>query len=169
MKTKHRWMGGMFGLLLALLAPGLGGADKKPPAPPPSAIARLAWLAGNWRTVTGGRVIEEQWMAPAAGLMLGMGRTVAKGRVLEHEFLQIRAGPGGDLFYIAHPSGQKEATFPITSLTDTAVVFENPQHDFPQKISYTLQPDGSLLAVTEGPGPGGQLKRIEFHYERLPP
>jgi Domain of unknown function (DUF6265) len=95
-----------------------------------------------------------------------MGRTVAKNRELEHEFLQIRQGPAGDLFYIAQPSGQKEATFNLTSLTDNTVVFENPEHDFPQKISYTLKPDGTLLATIEGPAPDGKPKVIEYLYQR---
>ena len=158
--------------LLLLLLPAMAlAADKKKtdkPAPPP-AITKLAWLAGNWRMEKSGRVIDEQWMAPAAGVMLGMGRTVAKGRVVEFEFLQIREGPGGELFYVAQPSGQKEAAFQILSLTETEAVFQNPQHDFPQKIIYTLQPDGSLLAAIEGPGADGQLKRIEYPYQRVGP
>lgn len=155
-------------LLLALLGPALDGADKKKPAPPP-AITRLAWLAGNWRMEKGGRVIDEQWMAPAGGVMLGMARTVAKGKVVEHEFLQIREGPGGDLFYVAQPSGQREAAFQLKSLTDSEAVFENQQHDFPQKITYTLKPDGLLLAAREGPGPDGQVKRLEYPYQRVQP
>jgi hypothetical protein len=99
--------------------------------------------------------------------MLGMARTVAKGRLVEYEFVQIREGPGGDLFYIAQPSGQKEAAFPIKTLADNAVVFENPLRDFPQSISYTLLADGTLLAAIEGPGPDGQLKRVEFPYQRV--
>ena len=110
-------------LLLAssvLGAPDKKAVDKKKSAPPPT-IVKLAWLAGNWRMEKNGRVIDEQWMAPAGGLMLGMGRTIAKGRVVEQEFLQIREGPVGALFYIAQPSGQKEATFTLASLSDMSV------------------------------------------------
>jgi hypothetical protein len=160
---------GAGGLILALLLPVvLAGADQGKPAPPPS-IARLAWLAGNWRTEKMGRVIDEQWMAPGAGVMLGMARTIAKGRVVEHEFIQIREGPGGGLFFVAQPAGQKTATFQLSSLTDAAVVFENPLQEFPRQISYRLQSDGSLLVALEGPGPEGQGKRIEFSYQRVQP
>lgn len=48
------------------------------------------------------------------------------------------------------------------------MVFENPEHDFPQKITCTLNPDGSVLAVIEGSGPEGELKRIEFAYGHVP-
>ena len=43
----------------------LSAADAKKPGPPAIAIARLAWLAGHWRMEKSGRVIDEQWMAPA--------------------------------------------------------------------------------------------------------
>jgi hypothetical protein len=42
----------------------------------PASIARAAWIAGCWVTERGKATIEEQWMAPAAGTMLGMGRTI---------------------------------------------------------------------------------------------
>ncbi len=156
--------------LSLVAASGLLAADKKPakPAPPP-AITKITWLAGSWRQEKAGRVIEEQWMAPAGGVMLGMGRTVSKGRVVEYEFTQIREGPGGELYYIATPSGQKETTFRILTLADNAIVFENKEHDFPQTVGYTLQTDGTLLAYIEGPAPDGTTKRLEFTYARAQP
>lgn len=157
-------------LLVLLLPVALLAADRKKPgkAPPPPAIDKLAWLAGNWRMEQAGRVGEEQWMAPVADVMLGMGRTIAKGRVIEHEFLQIRVGPGGDLFYIAQTSGRKEAAFQNTALTDKEAVFENPNNDFPQKISYTLNADGSMLVAIEGPNEDGTTRRIAYPYVRVP-
>jgi hypothetical protein len=48
-------------------------------------------------------------------------------------------------------------------------VFENPQHDFPTKIVYGLQADGSLLAAIEGPGRDGKPRRVEYPYKRVKP
>ncbi len=158
-------------LLFLLLLPALAVAEDKKGAtkPVPAAvIARLGWLAGHWRMEKAGHVIDEQWMAPAGGVMLGMARTVAKGRVLEYEFTQIREGPGGELFYVAQPSGQRETAFKLLSLTDTEVVFENKEHDFPQTIGYSLQPDGSVVAYIEGPGQDGATKHIEYPYQKIP-
>lgn len=159
-------------LLVAAMLPAiLCAADPKPAAPVTAAVAinQLSWLAGHWRMEKGGRVVEEQWMAPAAGVMLGMSRTISRGKVIEHEFLQIREGPGGALYYVALPSGQKEAAFQVKTLSATEAVFENLQHDFPQRISYALQADGSLLAAIEGPGKDGQVRRIEFPFKRTQP
>ncbi len=131
---------------------------------PGATIERLAWLAGDWRMEKAGRIVDEQWMAPAGGVMLGMSRTVAKGKVVEHEFIQIRVGPEGGLFFIARPSGQKEATFKAVRQSDTEVVFENKDHDFPQVIAYRLNADGTLLATVEGPRADGTTRRAEFLY-----
>ncbi|HEX2862750.1 MAG TPA: DUF6265 family protein, partial [Lacunisphaera sp.] len=116
-----------------------------------------------------GQVGDEQWMAPAGGVMLGMSRTVAKGKVVTHEFLQIREGPGGELFLVAQPSRQKEAAFRLVVQTDTEIRFENREHDFPQVISYSRQPDGSLLASIEGPKADGSVRKIEYQYRRVSP
>ncbi len=153
-------------LPLGMMAADPGKAKAGKPAPPP-AIAKLAWLAGAWRSEKDNRLVDEQWMAPAGGVMLGMGRTVVKGKGREHEFLQIREGPGGALFYIVQPSGQKEAAYQIKSMSDTELVFENQLHDFPERVIYTLKPDGSLLVAGEGNGPDGQSKRVETSYQRV--
>ncbi len=157
----------LLGLLLLPVVLFAGDAPSSGSSPAAKALNQLGWLAGHWRMEKGGRVVDEQWMAPAAGVMLGMARTIARGKVVEHEFLQIREGPGGALYFIAMPSRQKETAFQIVSLAATAAVFENPEHDFPRKISYTLQSDGSLLAAIEGPGKDGQTRRVEFPYRRV--
>jgi hypothetical protein len=64
-------------------------------------------------------------------------------------FLQIREMSGA-LAYVAKPSGQREATFPIKTIADGEVVFENPTHDFPQRVRYRRNADGSMTARIEG-------------------
>lgn len=150
---------------VALVA-GLLLAAKKPEAKP--GVDALAWLAGRWEFEQTGRVVREEWMAPAGGTMLGMSRTVKGGKTLEYEFLQIRGGPGGELFYVAMPSRQQETAFQLKELTANSVVFENLEHDFPQRISYTLQADGTLLAALEGPGKDGTTRRIEIPFRKAP-
>jgi len=45
------------------------------------------------------------------------------------------------------------------------VVFENLQHDFPQRVGYKRDGD-ALLAWIEGPR-NGQTRRIEFPYRKV--
>src|SRR5215207_525744 len=125
---------------------------------------RLAWLAGCWDNVRGGRTVEEQWMTPRGGMLLGMGRTSGGGRPVNYEQMRIEER-GGTLVFVARPSRQPEAAFTQVELTDSLVAFENPTHDFPQRIVYRLKADGSLLATTEGQE-GGQRKSFEFPMQR---
>src|SRR5947209_12231163 len=98
-------------------------------APPP------AWMAGSWRLDHDGEHVEEHWTTATAGTMLGMSKTVsAKGRV-SFEFLRI-ANVNGKLTYLAMPEANPATPFPLKTLEESRVVFENPKHDFPQRILY---------------------------------
>jgi hypothetical protein len=98
--------------------------------------------------------------------MLGVSRTTAGERTVAYEFIVLRADENGQISYVAKPSGQAEAAFKLVWVSATDVVFENLEHDFPQRISYVLQPDGSLLAAIEGTR-NGQTRRVEFPYRRV--
>jgi len=145
-------------ILVILLAgvPAAGGA--------PKGIERIAWLQGCWSLNSGDRTVEEQWMAPRGGVMLGTGRTVKAGQLVEHEFVIIRER-GDALVYQAQPSGQTPAAFVSTSVEAARVVFQNDQHDFPQRIGYRRRGAG-LDAWIEGTA-GGKSRRIDFAYERM--
>jgi hypothetical protein len=127
-------------------------------------ISSLAWLAGCWTGGSDARQVEEHWMKPAGGTMFGMSRTVGNGKTVESEFIELRQ-QGKGVAYIAHPANQASASFPWVSGTDTSARFENPAHDFPQTISYTLNPDGSLLARVEGVMKG-KRRAIDFPMRR---
>src|SRR5262245_43469021 len=128
-------------------------------------INDAAFISGCWRLESNGRTIDEQWLAPLGGSLLGVSRTVAGGKTVEYEFLQIRETPDG-LAYIARPSGQAEATFRVLSKTADEVAFENPTHDFPQRIRYRRVGTNTLNARIEGMM-NGQLRGIDFPYTRV--
>jgi hypothetical protein len=57
--------------------------------------------------------------------------------------------------------------FPLVSVTDDTVVFENPDHDFPQRITYQRNGDDSVTATVEAPGrDGGEPRRIVLEFTR---
>ena len=141
-------------------------AHAQAPAAKPT-LQDFAWLAGHWRIEQPDRLVDEQWMAPAGGLMIGMARNVQAGKVREYEFTLLRQEPNGDIVYVASPSKQTETTFKLTSLRDGEAVFENPDHDFPKKIIYARKADGSLLAAIEGPGRDGKTRRVEYPFQRV--
>lgn len=125
-----------------------------------------SFMAGSWSVVSpDGVITEEQWMEPKGGVMLGMSRTVAKsGKVAAFEFMRI-ATHEGKLAYLAMPGGRGPTAFPLASMTDSRVVFENPAHDFPQRVIY-WRDGGRLCARTEGTI-GGKTEGEEWCWNRV--
>lgn len=126
-------------------------------------IEKLAWLGGAWKIDSNGRVIEEQWTAPAGGMMIGMSRTVKNGKTVEFEYLRIQQRDDG-IFYIAQPGGRPATEFKLTSASESEWIFENLQHDFPKRIRYRRNADGSLRARVEDET---GKKGMDFSYARV--
>ena len=116
----------------------------------PASVKGLAWLTGCWANVGGEGGSGEQWTRPAGKTLFGINRTVRNTETVAYEFMQIRETGTGRIEFVAMPSGQTGATFLMVRLTDREVVFENPEHDFPQRIIYRLDVDGNLKASIEG-------------------
>lgn len=154
----------MIGLVLSLLL--LFAPQNEVPSPRNFTIHDVAWIRGCWLGGDGSRV-SEQWTAADGGTMLGMSRTVKNGKTVAYEFILLRQNEAGEVHYIAKPSGQGEASFKLVKAADREAVFENPEHDFPQRIIYRLQGEGSLVARIEGASKG-QFKAIDFPMKKAP-
>ena len=128
-------------------------------------LSQLGWLAGCWRSDADNRQIIEHWMKPAGNMMLGVNQTFADGKTREFEFLRIVQEENGDIFFIAVPSGQKEARFRLATVTDREVRFENPEHDFPQRVIYRRDGD-SLTGRIEGVSKGKE-RAVDFPLKRV--
>jgi hypothetical protein len=159
-----------FLLLAASLLGGVAAAQTAPApqvnaAPSPAeaklsgseAFASLAWLEGCWRGSLNQREFNEHWLPPRANLMVGASHTALPERTQSFEYLRIEVRPDG-IYYVAVPSGQKEAAFRLVERTtdttagrnDEIYTFANPAHDFPQKIVYRRASEGWLYATVEG-------------------
>jgi hypothetical protein len=128
-------------------------------------VESAAWLAGCWQGEVRGKQVTEQWIKPAGGAMLGMAWTISNNKMASHEFLQIRRKDDGQTYYIALPSGQQEASFKLIKSGPQELIFENPEHDFPQRIIYRLAGDGSLKARIEGKE-NGKEKGFDYSFKR---
>ena len=125
----------------------------QPPAPVTATAATLGqidWLAGTWIGTSGTTAFEERWTPPGGGSMLAVARSLRNGVMNAFEFLCIVQRNGG-LVYTAMPNGRQPATdFTLTKIEQNSVTFENPAHDFPKMVRYTLGADGTLEAVVSG-------------------
>ncbi|MGZ5425671.1 MAG: DUF6265 family protein [Thermoanaerobaculia bacterium] len=124
-------------------------ASAETPAPAVAArLDQLAWMAGSWGGPDGTATVEEVWLAPKGGLMLGLGRTVRGGKAVDFEFMRIEQ-QGDTLVYLASPGGKPATPFPLAAIDATSVVFESAL-EFPRRVSYRKNADGMLTARIEG-------------------
>lgn len=108
----------------------------------------LSWMAGNWRQCdAGGGSVEEHWLGPQGGMLVGANLTTTGGRT-SFEYLRIAQQPDG-WTYFASPGGKPPTPFRLTESGPSRAVFANPANDFPTRIIYAR--DGAdLTARIEG-------------------
>jgi hypothetical protein len=146
-----------------LLLASIPASAQRSSDPTPGSAA--GWLAGCWALESGDRVVEESWMPPRGGVMLGMSRTTRAGRVTEHEFVLLRVA-GSALEYRVRAGDQPEVVFRATHPSASEVVFENPTHDFPRRVGYRLVAPDSLDAWIDG-GTDSKGPKISYGYHRV--
>ncbi len=113
-------------------------------------IDQLAFMAGCWQGPFGDQVNQEMWMRPVAGTMLGTARNVKGTRTTFTEFAMIHMDNGKLAITVQSGLTSDRTTFPMVTLRSGEVVFENPQHDFPQRILYRSTGRNGLFAKIDG-------------------
>jgi hypothetical protein len=124
-------------------------------------ISSLEWLAGCWAYDGRDPGSGEHWMPPLGGTMFAVSRTIRDGQTVAFEYLRITQTGGDSLALFASPSGNEATQFDLVSLTESEIVFENPEHDFPQRIIYRLGDEDTLLGRIEGQS-DGQPVAVDF-------
>ena len=134
-------------LACLLLAAGLAHAQT-------GRVADLQWMAGTWVHEDARQKVTESWVGPANGMMAAVNLTAYAGGKRSFEFLRI-VDTNESMSYLASPGGRAPVEFRLRELRERRVVFENPAHDFPQRIIYRM--DGEwLVARVEGTVRGQQ-------------
>lgn len=159
-------MNKIFTMMLAVSIVFCVGARAQGPQPQ-ATIDSFAFLSGCWEINNPERklLVSEQWMSPAGDAMIGMARSVRNGKLGSYEFLRI-VQDGTGIHYVAKPSQSKsETSFKLVKWTADEAVFENPAHDFPQRVIYRLAGTDALAARIEGMM-NGKSTGLDFPYVR---
>ena len=125
-------------------------------------LKNLEFMSGSWAAKKGDTLFEEHWTWPAGGLMLGTHRDLMDNGKTFFEFLRIEINEKGVITYLASPRGKVPTPFVYIGGTATRAVFENPDHDYPKRIIYHLEPSGWLVAGIDG---GEGTKAREWRYQ----
>jgi hypothetical protein len=118
-------------------------------APPQAAMP--AWMSGDWVEEKAGGWTEEHWSAPRGGVMLGTGLNGKGAAADDFEFMRIARDRDGTLTFWGSPRSRTPVPFRAASIGRNAVMFENPKHDYPTRITYRREGD-VLIAEISGPG-----------------
>lgn len=141
-------------IMVAALAVALVAAS------PAATVDDLGWLAGDWVSEAGERWTEERWTPPRAGLMLGVSRSGRGEELREYEYIRISRGDDGAIAYIAMPQGGAPVAFRLARHHGNSATFENPAHDYPQRIAYVR--DGDTLTATISAIDGSKPRRWTY-------
>ena len=115
-------------------------------------IKAADWLIGNWENKNPDGVLIENWKKVNDSTFSAESYFIKGKDTLHFESIAL-AQKGETLTYIATVKGQndgKPVEFPSTSETENKLTFENPQHDYPQKITYTKGTNNTLTAEISG-------------------
>jgi hypothetical protein len=94
--------------------------------------------------------MEELYTAPSANLMLGTTRYIRGGASFQYEFTRIVRDSAG-IVMTPYPGGEPSThDFRLTSLEASVAVFEAPEHDYPKRIIYRADADGTRTARIDG-------------------
>ena len=125
-------------------------------------IDKLVWMTGVWTQNKDGETVQESWLGPRGKMMAAVNLTSSPKRT-SFEFLRIVETPAG-LAYLASPGGKAPVEFKLKELGDKRVVFENAAHDFPQRVMYWMESDGTMTARIEGTS-AGKLRGMQWRFE----
>ena len=133
-RTTHRTLAPAVAVLLMLTATDVS-ADMTHALP--------TWLVGCW--VSADTRSLEAWTQDSDDVLIGFSSVVNDNQVVFYELMSLRLDANGELTFTAYPSNQPGGSFPATDQSKDAVVFENANHDYPQRIRYRRE-DNQLIA-----------------------
>jgi hypothetical protein len=125
-------------------------------------IQKTEWLIGNWENRTPKGTFYESWNKTNDNELSGKSYIIKENDTVVFETIQLLREQER-LFYIPIVSDQNNKQpirFAATMISENRLVFENPQHDFPQIISYTKISADSLVAQISGIKNGKERRQI---------
>lgn len=96
-----------------------------------SSLTQLNWLVGEWQTEKSASFVNENWQKVSDDTFEGQGKTNSSSESLR--LVQM----ADEVFYLAKVSHNPlPVAFKLSHCKNKQFVFENMQHDFPNKIEY---------------------------------
>jgi len=115
-------------------------------------------FTGSWEGIHGNGIYVEEWTRINECELSGVAYVKSEGKITGSEKLMLKSD-GDHLYYIADVKHNPAPVFfKLAYCDDSKVVFENREHEFPQKITYLFNSADSLTAVIESVDPVDKRK-----------
>ena len=129
-------------------------AAPRPPMETRPRLDDLAFMSGCWegkfQARDGTGTIEEFYTTPSANVMLGTTRYISHGKTVSFEFSLLLEDSVGVILR-PYPNGKPSSDdFRLTQVGEARVTFESPAHDYPKRIHYWTEEDGTRVARIDG-------------------
>lgn len=131
-------------------------------------LNELQWLLGNWENEDDGMISKEKWSKTNDNTYKGMSFRLLRSDTVFAEKMVLQEGNDGLIMTVTTLEGKKEVdpvSFKLVSPDKRKFIFENKNHDFPQRIIYTNPQKDKIHAWIEG-DVLGEKQRIDFHFTR---
>jgi len=118
-----------------------------------SNLAKAKWFIGEWGNKSAEGELTERWKKENDSVYFGESYfVVGENDTVFAEHVRLEETNGKLTYIVTVPGQNKELPvgFEMTSSKNNQIVFENPKHDYPNKITYSLVEKDSLIAEISG-------------------
>ena len=148
-------------VLIILLSAFIQPADNK------KIFKQLCTLEGSWIMKTSKGFVGEEWGKVSDKHLQNRGFIIKGVDTIVTETVALQHRENG-IFYTSTVNGQNNqqpVSFTLTSANKGVFIFENPTHDYPERITYQLVSRDSLYAWIDG-GKDQPENKTSFSYAR---
>lgn len=130
-------------------------------------IQQLDWLLGTWTNESTDEFSQETWSKENDSTFTAFSFTQVAGETVFAETMALEQKGQSLLLTVATANEENPSpvTFTLISSEENQFIFENKNHDFPKRITYTNPTKDSLHAYIEGTE-NGENKKVEFRFTR---
>jgi hypothetical protein len=131
-------------------------------------IDNLEWLIGNWENISVESEFYEIWSKQNDTVFCGESYLLINKDTVFSEIMLLEQ-KGIDLLLTPTTNDQNDGnpiTFKLISSLNGEFVFENKEHDFPQRIVYTNPKPDSIFAYIEGTK-DGEYRKTDFSFKKV--
>ncbi len=122
---------------------------------------QFGFLSGKWKVENSNLI--EKWKLDGEDVMTGKAYSISAQDTILHELIQLIFDQN-NIWYKAQVIGQnnnQSILFKLVKCQPNLFVFENPEHDYPQRIGYRRVGSDKMLVWIEG-SKNGKHKKSEW-------